>query len=223
MQDHIADLVHPVFRHGLQLKEQLEQGKSPSFELEQATLKGMLLTELEAQRYREFGGDGSLSSTLTADEQQEIFLGIRFALTCWLDELFILHSPWSNQWNERKLEVALYQSNDRAWRFWQQARLAEKQPTTDALEAYFLCVMLGFRGELLEQAEQLHTWCNTTQARLAQTAETWPHPPELEPPTNVPPLRGQDWFQTMLFWTVVLLLVFVPLASFLVVQNLSSS
>ena len=42
----------------------------------------------------------------------------------WLDELFILYSSWESAWNERKLEGSLYGSNDRAWRFWEQARIA---------------------------------------------------------------------------------------------------
>jgi type VI secretion system protein ImpK len=188
----------------------------------------MLLTELDAGQYPEYGGEGGVGGFGTAIEGRPTtataagnYLGARYALTCWLDELFIVHSPWSSAWNERKLEVALYGSNDRAWRFWEQARLAEKRPTTDALEAYFLCVMLGFRGELGEDTDRLRAWCKSVQGRLTQMGEEWPHPPELDPPTNVPPLHGLDSFRSTLYWTCLLLLLFIPLATFLIMQQVT--
>ena len=66
-------------------------------------------------------------------------------MVCWLDELFLVDSAWDARWNESKLELALYGTNDRAWHFWEQARLADTRPGTEALSAFFLCVMLGFR------------------------------------------------------------------------------
>ncbi len=225
MQEHLADLVHPIFDYALGVKERLEKGQTLSIELEQANLKGMLLTEIESRRYAFFGGEevreSSALTGLGGTKEPEVFLGARFALTCWLDELFIVHTPWAEEWNERKLEVTLYQSNDRAWPFWQQAQLAERRPTTDALEVVFLCVMLGFRGDMVNQPEKLHTWYKASQNRLSHMGEDWSGPPELEVVTNVPPLHGQDWFQTMVFWTSLLLLVMVPLASFLLMQQFS--
>src|SRR5947209_13972033 len=111
----------------------------------------MLLTESEARRHPDFGGEGERPAQTPASEAAPAgrpFLGVRYALACWLDELLILNSPWSAAWNERKLEAALYGTNDRAWKFWEQAELAAARPTTDALEGFFLCVVLGFRGEL---------------------------------------------------------------------------
>ena len=46
-------------------------------------------------------------------------LDIRYAMVCWIDELFILNSVWGTQWNEQKLEVDLFGTNDRAWKFWE--------------------------------------------------------------------------------------------------------
>jgi type VI secretion system protein ImpK len=228
MQQDLANLVHPILRHGLQLKERLDRGESPSLEVEQTALRGLLLTDLEASRWIEYGGEADIGS-LNLSEGGEVvpvpgsdqFLGGRYALVCWLDELFIVHSPWGETWNERKLEVALYGSNERAWRFWEQARLAENRPTTDALEAFFLCVTMGFRGELVENPERLRTWCKTVQLKLSRMGEDAPQPPELEPPVNVPPLHGRDRFRAALYWTFVLLLFLVPVFSFLLVQHLS--
>lgn len=226
MQQDLGNLVHPVFRYGLQLKERLERGESPNLEIEQAALRGLLLSDTEASRWIEFGGEGDAGSLRfsggTAPEQGEgPFLGTRYALVCWLDELFILHSPWGEAWNERKLEAALYGSNERAWRFWEQARLAENRPTTDALEVVFLCVTLGFRGEMVETPDKLRAWCKSVQVKLSRLGEDSPQPPELEPPVNVPPLRGADRFRRTLYLTCVLLLFLVPLFTFLLVQRLS--
>jgi type VI secretion system protein ImpK len=50
--------------------------------------------------------------------------------------------------------------------FWEQARLAEGRPHIDALEAYYLCVMLGFRGQYLGKPQDLQQWRQRVQARL---------------------------------------------------------
>ncbi len=226
MHEDLANLVHPILHYGLALKQRLDRGQAPSLELEQAALKNMLQTDLEAAQNPEFGGEGRVVGFDTAIEGRaatgvETFLGARYALTCWLDDLFIVHSPWSSAWNERKLEVALYGTNDRAWRFWQQAKLAETRPTPDALEAYFLCVMLGFRGELGDDPDKLRAWCKSVQGRLTQMGEEWPHPPELDPPTDVPPLYGMESFRSALYWTCVLLLLLIPLGTFVILQQVT--
>src|SRR4051812_28490812 len=128
MHQALADLVHPVLYNGLALKERLERGEEADFATERGYLKGLLLTEVEAQRVPDFGGDLEQHG-LDGDRGQRGrgFLGIRYALACWLDEIFVLDSPWGQQWNEQKLEAELYGSNDRAWKFWDQAHRAEQR------------------------------------------------------------------------------------------------
>jgi type VI secretion system protein ImpK len=191
MQEEIANLVHPVLACGLRLKERLQQGDKPLLDVEQATLKGLLLSEAEARRWTSFGGEagaggpGELAAPgagRRGGEQQ--FLGIRYALVCWLDELFTLDSPLAGAWNERKLEVALYGTNDRAWKFWDQARRAETLP-------------------------------ERTQVRGQQ----WDGPAELDPPTRVPPLHGREKLQRMVLTGGVALLVLIPILAFFVVRQ----
>lgn len=222
MQDDIANLVHPILAHGLALRDRLEAGENLNIEVEQATLKAMLLTEPEAQRWLDYGPDTNRGRSRTGegDAPDRSFLGIRFALVCWLDELFILYSPWERVWNERKLEVSLYGTNDRAWKFWEQATLAESRANTSALEVFHLCVVLGFRGELIEQPDQLAQWLSATQARLLQDQKPWTAPPELEPPTFVPPLRGRDRLQRMVLACGFMFLLLVPFLAFLLVRRL---
>ena len=45
-----------------------------------------------------------------------------------------LNSPVAGQWNERKFEVEFYETNDRAWRFWVQARMAAERAALQAIE-----------------------------------------------------------------------------------------
>jgi type VI secretion system protein ImpK len=213
MQESIAQLVHPVFAYGLRLKESLARGEEPAFEIEQAALKGLLLSEIEARRWADFGGDGDGSGR---GRGEQAFLGIRYALVCWLDEIFIADSPWSTRWNERKLEVALYGTNDRAWKFWEQAKLSEARAGRDAIEVFFLCVMLGFRGELADQPERLSGWVAAARTQLGRAkGHDWVAPPELEPPSNVPPLTGRARLSRMAVSGAVLLMVLVPLMTVL--------
>lgn len=213
MQDAIAKLVYPIIDYGLDLKERLNRGESPTIEIEQAALKGMLLSEIESRRWAAFGGDAEPKSAGEArDRGGSMFLGIRYALTCWLDELFILDSQFATAWNERKLEVAFYGTNDRAWKFWEQARTAEGRGGNDALEVFFLCVMLGFRGELRDEPDQLRAWTAATRAQLARgLGQEWPYPAELDVPSNVPPLEGLDQFRRMTTVAAVMLALLVPI------------
>src|SRR5436309_10046794 len=98
MQEDLANLVHPILHYGLDLKQRLERGEAPSLDLEQAALKNLLGTELEAAQFPEYGGDSNQSFGAAIEGRgmpavPNTFLGARYALTCWLDELFIVHSP----------------------------------------------------------------------------------------------------------------------------------
>jgi type VI secretion system protein ImpK len=230
MREEVANLVYPVISYALDLKGRLDAGQTPNLETEQAALKGLLLTDIEAKRWMDFGGEME-RDTLTMLERGateeaapsvQKFLGIRYALVCWLDELFILYSSWSTDWNEHKLEVALYRSNERAWKFWDQAQRAETRAGSDALEAFFLCVMLGFRGELREEPDRFRTWVAASQGRIAHShTQEGPHPPELEPPTHVPPLRAREKFQRMVLLGGALVLLLIPVVAFVLVGYLS--
>ena len=141
MRDELARNVFPVLLHGLKLKERLNRGERPNFALEQSTLKGLLGSPHQPQPWGS-GGDTDSSG------DHHRFLGVRYALTCWLDEIFI-DSPWRREWDENKLEQVLFQTNIRYSNFWAQARIAESMPgSADAQEAFLFCVLLGFRGEV---------------------------------------------------------------------------
>jgi hypothetical protein len=210
MQDKIARQVHLVFGHGLELKERLERGEQPSFEAEQAKLRGLLLAGDSDLRYQtdyagEAAGQGGAQNIRTSQgalRGAEPFLGIRYALACWLDEIFILDAPaaWANRWEASMMEVALYGgSSQRGWRFWEQAKKAEARPGTDALEVFLWSVMLGFNGEPSAAGINPPQWIEGVRKRVVTGyGQEFPQPPEKDPPTFVPVLRGRDRFGTML-------------------------
>ncbi len=219
MQPLLGDVVHSVLHRGLDLKKRLEEGVQLDLDAEQAILKDLLLAESEIARIFEYGpdrdrprGNLSRSSAEQAESSQLDFLGVRYALACWLDELITLDdSDWSARWNEQKLEVELYGSNDRSWRFWQQAHLAQSRTNDDALEAFFLCVMLGFRGDLRNHDQQLRSWSASARQRLGQVHEIqWPYASQLNVPLPARPRRGRRRLRTMVMVAIATAMAVVP-------------
>ena len=214
MHDDLNNRVHAILQHGIELKHRLLRGEPLVLDNEQAILKRLLQSDEDAQSSPEFGGDPRGPATSTAGR----FLGVRYALVCWLDELFLTDTPWESRWNENKLELALYGTNDRAWRFWEQARLAETRPSNDVIAAFYLCVMLGFRGDLREEPDQLNAWVEGSRKRLTRRGVgAWTRPPELLPATNVPPLRGRESLRRMVVAGGTLLLFLLPVLAFFLV------
>src|SRR5262245_24379227 len=116
MREEIADLIYPVITHGLRLKEQLARGEHVPLQPEQAELKGLLMADVEAQRWPEYAGERP--DSLPGRRAFDTFLGIRYALVCWLDEIFILDSPWEEEWADSAFEQEFYGSRERAYKFW---------------------------------------------------------------------------------------------------------
>ena len=228
MKPELAKQFHQVVGYGLDLKERLERGERPPLDHELTQLRSLLWGGSELRNDPDFAGEAGGGSDIRVTGgrgNENRFLGARYALTCWLDEIFIADSPYSEQWNERKLEVAIYGgSSDRAWRFWEQAQLAEKRSGSDALEVYYWCAMLGFRGEFIEKPEKLQSWVDGIRDRIRRA-----HRAELSLPadqgftTFVPQLNGLDRFSTMVRLGAALALVSVPILVVLLMRMVSSS
>src|SRR5262245_41314086 len=112
MRDEIANIVYPVLSYGLELHEKLQRREGASFAVEQAKLKELLRSAYEARTWPDYGGEalappdpaGLPRGGAGAADVANQFLGIRYALTCWLDELFILDSSWAREWENNALE-----------------------------------------------------------------------------------------------------------------------
>ena len=151
------------------------------------------------------------AKNLTTQNFGKDFAGIRYPLACWLDEIFTSgSSPWADQWNEQKIEVELYSTNDRAWKFWNQAKLSEEFTSTDELEIFFLCTVFGFKGTLIENPSELEGWQKKTAARLNSTKKFVQQDWDTEFQTNVPPRKYAYAYKKMKNILSILLTILLP-------------
>jgi len=208
MQQELIGPVYAVIGKALDLKERLERTPElVSFEKEQGNLKELV------RKVPNLGEDRS--------DHEDLFLGIRYPLICWLDEVFILNSRWKTEWTEFSLEMSLYDSRDRAWKFWEQAQMAESKVSADAVEVFFLCAMLGFRGDWYNKPEKLQLWHKATRSLLLdQRRGRWSGPDEVKPPTFVPPLIGLNRKKGMLLAWAASSLILIPVGVVLLIAQL---
>ncbi len=228
MRKEIADFVFPVLRAAIEYKEGLRANDSVwrfRFGECQKKMLALLLAPVPDSLRLDVLGDPRIVAAGTAP--QTGFLGIRYALACWLDDIFILDSVWAEQWNASKMEYALYKLNKRNTEFWEQAQRSQSRPTRDALEVYYVCVMLGFRGKLSEKPLDLNAWRDAVQAQITEPDQREYVPPQglVVPPTVDRTLVGarqmQAWLKRLTIVGAVVLAVVAALAVFTVAPWLS--
>lgn len=103
-----------------------------------------------------------------------------YALTALTDELLIADVPWPSQawWENHKLEFALFGSNNRATWFFDRAEQAVGLASRDALEAFMLAVVLGFRGMFRDRPDALDAWLRR-QEQLVKVGQGRPLLPDV--------------------------------------------
>jgi type VI secretion system protein ImpK len=222
MRQEVADLAFPIFRAGILLRQRLLR-KADEMELqrEQEALKMLLNKRPSDDAAVDFLGDLRFADPRRSviDSRGDSFLGIRYALTCWLDEIIIQDDiPWKDQWNEKKLEEAssLFGTNDRAWKFWDQAKLANARGLRDAQEVFYLCVLLGFRGNK-EDPDQLRDWRQAAEAQLEERSFT--PPTEIKPKYRMRRLYGARSKRKMLVVAIVSAILIIMIGVFLIVRG----
>src|SRR5437870_400720 len=113
MRKEIADLVLPVFRKAIEIKEGLRtDARSFDFADSQKKLLTLLQAAVPDPLRSDILGD-QMAFDASISRTRVSFLGIRYALACWLDEIFIADSPWKDQWNDNKVETTLFGMNER--------------------------------------------------------------------------------------------------------------
>lgn len=129
---------------------------------------------------------------------------VKYALCCWVDEIFT-YSNWADKdlWKEKYLEKEFFGESVAFHEFFEKAKEASAASHTNALEVYYLCVVLGFRGvyrgadqpQKIQELERVNLprdpseWCRET-ARSLKARHTLPAFSE-----TVKPLRSNEAHQ----------------------------
>jgi type VI secretion system protein ImpK len=188
MNKELSAIVYKVISYALDVKDRLDRTESLNIRDEHQTLASMVRADGEGRRIGDYMGDG-------------VFLGARYALACWVDELFIIHCqpPWADQWKEKTIEDELFHSALAATKFWEQADIALQRPGAartvaspgiDTIETFFLCVVLGFRGNHWDNIPKVREYVQDMRSHLTRS-KAWQPPRDLGVKTNVDPLLGR--------------------------------
>ncbi len=129
----------------------------------------------------------------------------KYALVAWTDEL-LLDVDWAGRewWSNNVLEVEQFRSRDCSERFFVKAEEARRLSSPDALEVFYDCVVLGFRGmyrspEVARSLsrpdglpDSLQAWCKRTAMALQRSGAT-PLVHDGTPPLGAPPRSARPW------------------------------
>lgn len=219
--------IYQVFSRGIWVLSKIQNNHELNFYAEKSILTDLIRSvpdnnfgkrkRNESGIFQVFKTSGQPSNLYGKD-----FWGIRYPLVCWLDEIFTSNkSPWADIWNEQKIEVELYSTNDRAWKFWEQAMLSEEFNSTDVLEVFFLCSIFGFQGTMVEKPGELEGWQKKTALKFISTKSLNDIEWESEMPTNVPPRISAYAFKKMKMILNVVLTILLPYFIFLSFFNIT--
>lgn len=185
MTEPFANIVLPVFQRVTELLDRLSWGEKPSLdEVMKQTRSWIESAEQKAHADRDLAEDYELS---------------KYGLVGWIDEV-LTNSEWGRSvgWGDQLslLEWDLYKSRLSGDKFYQEADIAEAHADNgqgvDALEAYLLCVALGFRGRLASHEEQFTEWVNRVSEKIRRGNPMASRPFEEEDvaPPELQPLQG---------------------------------
>jgi type VI secretion system protein ImpK len=205
MNPNFASLVDPIFLKVLALVESVRKNKGTTYRVERQLLE---------RAFRE-------SEAKSSDEQAWSLA--KYALACWIDDLLIA-TEWSGQewWEGNSLEFAFFNTKERATNFFIKAKESSQLPRRDALEVYYLCVVLGFRGLYsLEEATviadhlslpiTLSEWVKETAGslQLRQGRPSFQETPQ--PPRGAPALENRYRMVGALLAAIVLVVLLLTM------------
>lgn len=203
MTPEFAEAVDRVFLHVLGLLERIGRDENPAPDEERVRIRGWI-DQAEAKLGQ--SPDWQLA---------------KYGLVAWIDDVLI-DAPWDgrNWWRENALEVELFNTRLRNELFYVKAKEASALPKKNALEVYYVCVVLGFRGLYRDPAAaavlaeprglplDLESWARHT-AMAIQLGQGRPSISEASVPgQGVPPLEGP----TQLVWSVLAGVVLAAMA-----------
>jgi len=132
MTPDFASAVDPIFLHVLSTMEQVTAHQR----VEPRQVHAEVQSKLRQAEERLLGGT-----------QRDVWELARYALCAWIDDMMI-NANWDGGgwWENHKLEFQYFKSNEAGTGFFQRARQAEQLIQRDAIEVFYVAVILGFRG-----------------------------------------------------------------------------
>jgi type VI secretion system protein ImpK len=185
MTPEFAEAVDPVFLDVLGLLDRIGRDEHPSPKEERLRIRGWL-DQAEAKLGQ--APDWQLA---------------KYALVAWIDDVLI-DAPWEGRgwWKENALEVEVFNTRLRHEQFYAKAQEASALPRKDALEVFYVCAVLGFRGLYRDPAAaavlaeprglppDLESWARSTSMAI-QLGQGRPAIGEASVPgEGAPPLDG---------------------------------
>ncbi len=208
MTPNFAQAVDPIFLYVLALLDRIGREAKPVPREERARIRA-LIDEAEAR--------------LGSGTEWEL---AKYALISWVDEMLV-DAFWDGRewWSNNVLEIELFNSRQCHERFFLKAQQASTLAGRDALEVFYVCVILGFRGlyhdletgsalaQSLNLPIDLNEWARQTalSIRLGQGRDPLSAPgPEIH---GAPPLRSRasvvwPWLAATLSAAAVVLVYF---------------
>jgi len=188
MTPKFAAAVDPIFLYVLELLDHISQNES-----------------IAAEEVRDRIGNcfRHADAVLSEKHHQEGWELAKFALVAWIDDVLI-EAPWQGRswWEDNSLELAFFKTRERATEFFKRAKQAAQLTRRDALEVFYVCVILGFRGlyamaeaaflaDQLDLPPDVESWTR----RTAKSIELGQGRPSIQaipqPGAGAPPLEGK--------------------------------
>lgn len=199
MTPELARAVDPVIAHVVRLLDRVRDNKPVDVEHERAEIVSLL----------ERGG--------AAVGEGRTWQLAKYALVAWIDELMV-ETPWSDRdwWSNNVLEVELFNTRLCFEQFFVWGREAASPEHRDALEVFYVCVVLGFRGlyrnqkssEPLLRARELPLtldgWAKQTALAIEVGQGRQPLPVPQREFAGAPPLRAETTLVWSWFWAAAL-------------------
>lgn len=153
MTPEFARAVDPVFLHVIELLDRISSDETLSAPEERGRIRAQL------DRAEALAG------------QSRDWELAKYALVTWIDEVLI-EAPWeaSAYFKNNKLEFEIFKTADAYVEFYRKAQEASSLRKKDALEVFYVCVILGFRGLYRDPN---HAAALTEELGLPPDLETW--------------------------------------------------
>ena len=134
MTPQFAKAVDPIFETALQFFSKIESSQSSSS------------FNTSDERAKLTSGIDAADKALGRSNKKAWELA-KYAICCWIDSRLI-NSPWkeSNWWKSHSLESHYFKTQVAKEQFFVKASIADNLAERDALEVFYLAVVLGFRG-----------------------------------------------------------------------------